>query len=294
MIYAKTGATVKGDARENVLYGGTGDETIEAKGANDVVFAGAGNDTLKGGSGNDLLQGGEGKDVLRGGDGRDLLDGGTGGDEIVAGKGSDVIAGGQGNDTVRTGSGADIILFNRGDGSDTLIADRAGDNTLSLGGGIRYADLSLAKSGKDLVVGTGGDDRMVLKDWYGGKRSILNLQVILDASRDFDAESVDPLRNRKVETFDFAGLVGAFDRARAVSPGLTSWALTNALLQFHIAGRDDAAIGGDLAYWYGNKGSFAGMSIAAAQQVIGAAGFGSDAQSLRPFSGLQDGFIKLS
>ena len=124
--------------------------------------------------------------------------------------------------------------------------------------------------------------------------SILNLQVILDASRDFDAGSVDPLRNRKVETFDFAGLVGAFDRARAASPGLTSWALTNALLQFHIAGQDDAAIGGDLAYWYGNKGTFAGMSITAAQQVIGAAGFGSDAQSLRPFSGLQDGFIKLS
>jgi len=35
------------------------------------------------------------------------------------------------------------------------------------------------------------------------------------------------------------------------------------------------------------------MSVAAAEQVIGAAGFGADAQQLHPFSGLQDGFIKL-
>ena len=35
-------------------------------------------------------------------------------------------------------------------------------------------------------------------------------------------------------------------------------------------------------------------SLAAAQQVIGAAGFGSDAQSLRPFGGLQEGFVKLA
>ena len=59
-------------------------------------------------------------------------------------------------------------------------------------------------------------------------------------------------------------------------------------------GSDDSALGGDLAYWYGRNGSFAGISLQAAQQVIGAAGFGSDAQALRPFSGLQDGFVKLS
>jgi hypothetical protein len=36
------------------------------------------------------------------------------------------------------------------------------------------------------------------------------------------------------------------------------------------------------------------MSVAAAQQAIGAAGFGSEAQSLRSFTGLQEGFAKLS
>ena len=134
----------------------------------------------------------------------------------------------------------------------------------------------------------------MLKDWYGGKKSILNLQIIADASDDFDATSSDPLRNGRVQTFDFLGMVGAFDQARKASPGLTSWALTNALLQFHLSGSDDAAIGGDLAYWYGKNGSLQGIGVQAAEQVIGAPGFGSEAESLHAFSGLQDGFARLS
>jgi hypothetical protein len=88
--------------------------------------------------------------------------------------------------------------------------------------------------------------------------------------------------------------VSQFDQALAQSPGLTSWAVTNALLQFHLSGADDMALGGDLAYWYGKNGGFTGISLQAAQQVIGASGFGSDEQTLRPFSGLQDGFVKLA
>ena len=70
-------------------------------------------------------------------------------------------------------------------------------------------------------------------------------------------------------------------------------AVTNALLQFHLSGADDMALGGDLAYWYGKNGGFTGISLQAAEQVIGAAGFGSEAQQLHTFSGLQDGFVKL-
>jgi len=88
--------------------------------------------------------------------------------------------------------------------------------------------------------------------------------------------------------------VSKFDQARQATPGLTSWALTNALLQFHLSGSDDSALGGDLAYWYGRNGNFSGISLQAAQQTIGAAGFGSEAQTLRPFTGLQDGFVKLT
>jgi hypothetical protein len=65
-------------------------------------------------------------------------------------------------------------------------------------------------------------------------------------------------------------------------------------MQFHLSGSDDAALGGDLAYWYARNRGLAGISLQAAQQVIGAAGFGSEAQSLRPFNGLQEGFVKLT
>lgn len=293
VIHARDGTAAIGGRADDLIYGGNGDEALIARGGSDALFGGAGKDVLMGGSGSDVLQGGEGSDVLHGGTGQNLLDGGAGDDLIHGGRGSSLIAGGSGDDILLTGYGSDVIVFNRGDGTDTIISDRFADNTLSLGGGIRYADLSLSRQGKNLVVNTGGDDRIVLKNWYAGKHSILNLQIVLDASDEFDATSSDPLYSSRVQTFDFRGLVSEFDDARRASPGLTSWALANALLQFHLAGTDDAALGGDLAYWYAKHRSFSGISLAAAQQVIGAAGFGSDAQTLRPFSGLQEGFVKL-
>jgi hypothetical protein len=135
---------------------------------------------------------------------------------------------------------------------------------------------------------------MVLKDWYAGKDDVEKLQVILDAASAYDPGSQDPLYNRKVETFDFRGLVDAFDQARAGTPGLTSWALTNALLEFHLSGSDDEALGGDLAYWYGKNGGFTGIGVQSAVQAIGAPNFGAEAQQLHAFNGLQDGFVKLS
>lgn len=294
VVEAKAGSTVTGGRGDDALYGGSGSEVLVAKDGNDALFGGEGSDLLFGGKGNDVLQGGEGGDVLHGGKGQNLLDGGSGNDVIFGGQGSSLIIGGTGNDIIHAGRGSDVLLFNRGDGSDTVIADRAGDNTLSFGGGIRYSDLSLSRSGKDLVVNAGGDDRVVLKNWYSGKRSILSLQIVADASSDFDAASANPLQNRRVQNFDFLGLVSAFDQARRHSPGLTSWEVTNALLQFHLSGVDDLALGGDLAYWYGKNRSLAGISLAAAQQAIGASTFGSEAQTLRPFSGLQEGFVKLA
>ena len=79
----------------------------------------------------------------------------------------------------------------------------------------------------------------------------------------------------------------------ATGPGVTAWTLSDALTRFHLAASDAAAYGGDLAYWYGRNGNFSGISVAAAQQIIGAAGFGAEAQQLHPFSGLQEGFLKL-
>ena len=45
--------------------------------------------------------------------------------------------------------------------------------------------------------------------------------------------------------------------------------------------------------WERASSTLAGMSVQAAQQVIGAPGFGSEAQQLHPFSGLCEGLTKL-
>ena len=123
---------------------------------------------------------------------------------------------------------------------------------------------------------------------------MVNLQVMAEAMSEFSAGGSDPLLDQKVENFNFAGLAGAFDAARVANPGLTSWALTDALTQFQLAGSDTAALGGDLAYQYGKNGTLSGIGLTAAQQVIGDGSFGSQAQMLRPLAGLQEGAVRLS
>ena len=249
---------------------------------------------LLGQIGNTLLEGNAGSDTLTDEDGNNLFSGGVGDDVATGGAGNDIFAGGSGNDTLITGSGRNVIAYNAGGGVDTVYADAGAENTLSLGGGLQYADLSLSRDNNDLLLNTGADDKIILKDWYAGNSSLLNLQVILDATDAFDANAADPLYNRRVQNFDFLGMVSAFDAAQTVNPGLSRWALGDALTQYHLSGADDAALGGDLAYWYARNGGFTGIGVASAQQIIGAPGFGAEAQGLREFSGLQEGLVRLS
>ena len=61
----------------NVLAGGAGNDSIDARGADDTVYGDEGDDTLLGGTGSDYLHGGQGGDSVLGGDGDDTLVGGT-------------------------------------------------------------------------------------------------------------------------------------------------------------------------------------------------------------------------
>ncbi len=292
-VRAVAGSSVSGGAGDDVVAGGTGNETLSGGTGNDALFGDVGDDVLRGSKGNDVLQGGEGDDVLRAGNDRNVLDGGAGDDIIFDGSGESFISGGQGNDAIHTGTGNDVIAFNEGDGWDTIYGGGDGGNTLSLGGGIDYTDLTFSRAGNDLLLGTGDAEGMVFKDWYAGNKSILNLQIIQDAIDEFDAASSDALPAGRVQNFDFLALARAFDESRDATPGLTSWALTNALLEAHLWASEDEALGGDLAYWYARNRSLAGFGLLAAQRVLAAEGFGTDAQSLRAFSGLQEGMVKL-
>jgi trimeric autotransporter adhesin len=289
-----------GNSLSNVLFGNAAENTLTAGAGNDLLNGGAGNDFLKGDGGNDVLEGADGNDTLSDIVGNNLFNGGAGTDSLSGNSGNELFIGGTGNDIINTGSGADVIAFNQGDGQDVLMAPSTGsgqagaDNTISLGGGINYVNLTMSKSGKNLILNTGNGDQITLQNWYVNAKnhSVANLQVVLDNAT-FNPASVDTLLNHQVQTFDFAALAASFDQARAANPTLTAWSLTDALLTAHLAGSDTAALGGDLAFQYGQNNSLAGMGLTSAQTVMDDASFGTAAQTLKPLNELQVGVVKL-
>lgn len=285
----------KGNGLDNVIVGNNRSNRLYGEGGDDLVRGGNGNDRLQGGSGLDVLEGGGGNDRLTDASGASLLNGGAGKDVLEGSCDASFYAGGRGNDKLRLAGDGDVVAFNRGDGRDVVAFDGARDATLSLGGGIRYQDLALRKSGSDLVVEVGSGERIVLDDWYSGRsnQSVKTLQVVAAAMPGFDQGGCDPLRDDKVEMFDFRAIVRAYDAAREADCGLDRWKMMNKLLDTHLAGSDDAAIGGDLAYQYGLRGGLAGVGLIAAQEVLGAPTFGAAPQALQSQGDLAAGPIKL-
>lgn len=132
-------------SEEKNIYGGDGNDTIS-------VGESAGDATINGGSGSDSITGGSGNDILIGGDGNNNLSGGAG-DDLIISTSNDVVDGGSGNDYIRSnwggtitgGTGNDLIdavtgssgdwstvIFNEGDGNDTLISETVDDPDLGI------------------------------------------------------------------------------------------------------------------------------------------------------------------
>ncbi|MBC3873681.1 calcium-binding protein [Undibacterium flavidum] len=275
----------------------TGTTAINGTGnaLDNLLTGNAANNILNGASGNDILQGVAGDDTLTDTAGNNIFDGGAGIDVITAGVGNDFIVGGVGNDTITTSTGADVIAFNRGDGMDVVNASTGKDNTLSLGKGIKYADLLFKKSGNDLILVTGTSEQVTMKDWYANvnNHSIANLQVVIEGTTDYNAASTNKLNNKKIEQFNFDGLVTKFDQARAANSSLTSWALSASLLEFYLNSSDTAAMGGDLAYQYAKMGNLSGFTMAPALNLVSNAQFGTVNQTLQPVANLKDATVSL-
>jgi len=275
----------------------TGTTAINGTGniLDNLLVGNSGNNVLNGAAGNDILQGAAGDDTLTDTAGNNVFDGGAGIDTITAGVGNDFIAGGLGNDTITTSTGADVISFNRGDGMDIINASTGKDNTLSLGKGIKYADLLFKKSGNDLILVTGTSEQVTMKDWYANvnNHSIANLQVVIEGTTDYNAASTNKLNNKKIEQFNFDGLVTKFDQARAANPSLTNWALSASLLEFYLNSSDTAAMGGDLAYQYAKTGNLSAFSMMPAQTLLASPQFGISNQALQASVALQDSTVRL-
>jgi trimeric autotransporter adhesin len=293
---------ILGDNLENLTLTGTADimgfgnnlaNVLAGNIGNNYLYGLAANDTITGNTGYDILQGGDNNDTISGNAGNGLLDGGTGNDRLTGGVDNDLKIGGTGNDTIITGAGFDVIAFNKGDGVDIVSASTGADNTLSLGGNFAYSDLSLTKTGNNLILKMGETDQITFTNWYASSptnKSVVNLQVIAEAMQGFSLGGADALRDNNIENFNFAGLVAAFDAEGATA----NWQLTDARLAAHLqAGSDSAAIGGDLAYQYGKNSNLTGMGLINAQSVIAAASFGQSAQTLNNPSVWQAELVKL-
>lgn len=279
---------------------GANQEVLTLTGAAPVAGTGnALNNLIQGNSGINTLNGGDGYDILQGAGGNDNLtdssfkgtvfDGGDGVDRLAGGAGNDLYIGGAGADTINTGPGADVIAFNRGDGQDSVWSMGGADNTVSLGHGILYADLSLAKSGTDLILQLGEGEQISFKDWYGlNGRTVATLQVMTEGG-DYEPSAFSVIQDNKVEQFNFSALVTKFDNALAAEPTITSWSVAPWLKQMSNGGSDSAAIGGDLAYHYALDDALSALGTSAALEIIGSPQFGTGAQALLPTSALNDG-----
>ncbi|MFN4203915.1 MAG: calcium-binding protein [Tabrizicola sp.] len=146
-----------GNALDNTLAAGVGNDTLSGLAGLDWLYGDAGNDSLDGGDDTDALWGGTGDDTLLGGNGGDNLQGEVGNDRLFGGAGVDWLFGGDGEDRLEGGAETDALFG--GFGNDSLYGDTGGDN---LDGGYGN-DLLDGGEGVDWLYGSFGDDSL-----YGG------------------------------------------------------------------------------------------------------------------------------
>jgi Ca2+-binding RTX toxin-like protein len=116
----------------------------DVAGANIVVRGGGGNDILNaaglGNTYNSLeIQGDAGDDTITGGGKGDVLGGGDGDDRVVGNPGGDTMSGGNNND---------VLVWNNGDGSDTMDGD-AGNDEIEVNGSANAGDEFTIKPGNN-------------------------------------------------------------------------------------------------------------------------------------------------
>jgi Ca2+-binding RTX toxin-like protein len=177
---------------DDIVEGGSADDTLLGYTGNDTITGGGGNDSIAGGTGVDFLYGDAGNDTIVGGDESNLLDGGAGADVMVGGGGNDGYQVDDVNDVVvemadggRDGVGTTLLSYLLPDEVENLIytgdyggtddnqfqgMGNSGDNALAGGegsgrdhlDGMAGNDTLTGGDGNDTLMGAGSDDADVL------------------------------------------------------------------------------------------------------------------------------------
>ena len=162
---AKKDVSMYGNAGDDTLIGGDGNDWLDGGEGDDTLIGGAGNDKLYGSDGNDLLDGGDGDDMLDANGGDDTLIGGAGNDNLNGGAGDDTLIGGAGNDKLYGGAGDDTYVFAKGHGSD-YVADEQGKQVFRFDG-INAGEMQFRRIGNDLeLFGYNGSDSVKIGNYF--------------------------------------------------------------------------------------------------------------------------------
>ena len=233
-----------------------------------VATATTGSDFIWAQDDDDVIDGLAGDDEIQGGGGNDALFGGAGDDRIEGGAGANLLAGGSGNEYLFTREGAaSVVLFNAGDGEDTLFGSPGNPLVLSLGG-VSVSDIVLSLHDAGLRIGVTPSDGIsswqyasAPADWPSG-----TLQII----------------GSDIRTYDLNAVVQAFYDARAQDPEITQWSAAEALQANLLSVSTTEALGGQLAYEYATSGGIGGLTTAQRQTVVDSAEFGIAPQPISP------------
>lgn len=169
---------------EELAFAGSGAFTGRGNALNNVITGGAGDDTLSGGGGRDRLVGGAGNNtasyamaatgiLIDLSVGSAFNDGDGDGDVLV-----DIqnVLGSEHNDLIFGDSGNNVL--NGGDGDDRLFGGM-GDDTLRGGNGIDTVDYSSASLAVDVRLNTG-----VVQDGEGGTDFVTSVENVIGSGRD--------------------------------------------------------------------------------------------------------------
>jgi Ca2+-binding RTX toxin-like protein len=161
-------ATAAGFDPAQTFNGGDGNDVVTGGTLNDSISGGNNNDVIQGGAGHDTLTGGNNADSLNGGDGNDSLNGDGSSDTLIGGLGDDTLNGGSSNDTVDYSAAAGPVTVDlglgtaTGEGNDTLlnvesITGSGLDDTIT---GNTIANVLVGGAGNDLLFGGDGNDTL--------------------------------------------------------------------------------------------------------------------------------------
>lgn len=107
--------------------------------------------------------------IINGGDGNNTITGGDGNDTIISGPGNNVVSGGRGSDKVLLGIGTNTFVWNPGDGSDTIVGQGGGNNTVLFNG---------ANVGEKIILSANGTHLQLTRDVGAITMDVVGVQAV--------------------------------------------------------------------------------------------------------------------